>query len=74
MNTDKIQTILGAGEAVLVGAATYYTSLGPDGLNYKSPVFWAGMILAISRAVKGYYAAGTKSTDTVQPLPGEVKP
>lgn len=58
MNTDKIQTALGIGEASLVGVLDYFMHLGPDGLNWTAPTFWLGVALAMSRAVKGYFAAG----------------
>jgi len=61
MNTDRNQTLMGLGEAVLVAGATYLATVGPEGVNYHSPLFWIGMAVAISRGIKGYYAAGIQS-------------
>jgi hypothetical protein len=61
MNTDRMQTVMGIGEASLVGVMDYFMHLEPDGLNWTSPTFWLGLVLAASRAVKGYYAAGVKA-------------
>ena len=61
MNTDKLQTIMGLAEGILVSAGTYFATLTPEGVDYFSPVFWIGMAVAVSRGVKGYYAAGVKA-------------
>lgn len=61
MNTDKLQTYLGIFEGGMVGAFDYVVHLGPDGLNWKAPTFWMGVVLAVSRGVKGYFAAGVKA-------------
>lgn len=60
MNTDRLQTLMGLGEATLVGVVTYLSTMTPEGVDYHSPIFWAGALLAVSRAIKGYYSAGTK--------------
>lgn len=62
MNTDRLQTLMGLGEAALVGVMDYFVHLGPDGLNYDAPTFWIGAAIALSRGVKGYFAAGVKAT------------
>lgn len=67
ISTDKLQTYLGLFEAVLVAGISYIASLTPEGLNLKSPVFWGGLTLAISRAVKGFYAAGVKAEVVTPP-------
>ncbi len=62
LNTDRLQTIMGLGEAGLVGVMDYFVHLGPQGVDYLAPTFWLGVAIAISRAVKGYFAAGVKPT------------
>lgn len=63
MNTDKLQTIMGLFEGVLVSAGTYFATLTPEGTDYTSPIFWVGMAVAVSRGVKGYFAAGVKKAE-----------
>ncbi len=60
MNTDRLQTVMGLGEAALVGVMDYFIHAGPSGVDYTAPTFWLGIAIAASRAVKGYYAAGIK--------------
>ena len=63
MNKDTLTTILGVGQAAAVAAGTYLGTAMDDGsVNYKSPVFWLGIIAAVVMGVKGYY---TKGTDTL---------
>lgn len=61
MNTDTVQTYLGIFEGGLVGLVDYVAHLTPEGLNWKTPTFWLGVALAVSRGVKGYFAAGVKA-------------
>ena len=63
MNTDRLQTVMGVGESTLIAIVTYLSTMTPDGVDYTSPLFWIGGLLAVSRGVKSYYAAG------VQPQP-----
>lgn len=69
MNTDRLQTVMGMGEAGLVGTMDYFVHLGPNGVDYTAPTFWLGVLIAISRAVKGYFAAGVN-----EPAKEEAKP
>ncbi len=56
MNTDKITNWLGLGQAVVVAAITFYTTANQDGsVDFTSPVFWAGLVVAVFVAVKAYY-------------------
>ena len=67
MNGDRIQTVLGMLEGAGVGIIDYFAHLGPDGVNYKAPTFWVGMAIAVSRGVKGYYAAGVQAPEPPKP-------
>jgi len=69
MGTDRIQTVMGMGEAALVGTMDYFVHSGPDGIDYSAPTFWIGVLIAISRAVKGYFAAGVKPEPVKDPAP-----
>ena len=60
-NTDRFQTLMGLGEAVIVAILGSLASMGEDGLNYESPIFWGSLALSVSRAVKSYYAAGVQT-------------
>ncbi len=56
MNTDKITTWLGLGQAIVVAAITFYTTASAEGsVDLANPVFWAGLVAAAFMAVKGYY-------------------
>ena len=68
MNTDSLQTYLGLIEAALISVATFiYGAVSdPAGFNWKSPVFWIGIVLAIVRGIKGYFAAGVKPEPVVK--------
>ena len=68
MSSDRLQTVLGMGEGALVGVVDYFAHLGPDGVNYKAPTFWLGILIAISRGVKGYYAAGVQEPVPQNPV------
>ena len=64
MNTDKLQTLMGAGESLLVGIMTYVATMIPDGPEWKSTVLMVlGSLLAASRGIKGYFAAGVKKAE-----------
>lgn len=58
VNTDKLQTYLGMAKGVLIATIDYVANLTPEGLNWKSPIFWVGMGYAMVEAIKGYYAKG----------------
>lgn len=70
MNTDRLQTILGLVEAMLISAASFlYAAMSdPAGFNWKAPLFWMGLTTAVIRGVKGYYAAGVKVPTAVLAL------
>lgn len=67
ISTDRWQTYLGLLEAVLVSLITYIVTLGPEATTkYSSVLIGLGGALAVSRAVKGFFAAGVKAE--VQPV------
>lgn len=66
-DTDKLQTVLGIVEAVVIELINYFTNLTTTGeVDLTSGTFWLGTLLALSRAVKGYFAAGVKPKEDVQ--------
>jgi len=66
-DTDKLQTIMGIVEAVVIELINYFTHLATTGeVDFTSGTFWLGTLLALSRAVKGYFAAGIKPKEEVQ--------
>jgi hypothetical protein len=62
MNTDTVQTVLGLVEAAIISASgiVYAAMADPAGFQWKSPVLWTTLVLAVIRGVKGYFAAGVK--------------
>lgn len=68
LDTDKIQTYMGFGEAILIGIIDYlvHAHAVSGGFEWDSPTFWGGITLAVSRAVKGYFAAGVKDKEEVK--------
>lgn len=69
MNTDRLQTALGALEAAVIAGMDALIHMGKDGvLDWQAPTFWIGIGLAGLRAFKSYYAAGIK-LDTNDPKP-----
>lgn len=67
MNGDRIQTVMGIGEGVLVAVIDYFAHLGPGGVDYTAPTFWLGIAVAASRGVKGYFAAGVQAPEPPKP-------
>ena len=68
MNKDTLTTVLGIGQAAAVAIGTYIGTAMDDGsINYKSPVFWLGLVVAAFMGVKGYYTKGT-DTPTTPPV------
>lgn len=61
MNSEKLVTYLGLGQAVVTAGVTYWATAQQDGsLDLKSPMFYAGMAIAVFMAVKAYYTEGSK--------------
>lgn len=58
LNTDSLQTWLGLFEALVIATIDYVMHLTGDNLDWQSGTFWAGLALALSRGIKGYYSAG----------------
>lgn len=58
MNTTSLQTYLGMAKGIIVAAIDYTITATPEGINWSSPLFWAGMVYAVIEGIKGYYAAG----------------
>lgn len=61
ISTDRWQTILAIGQAVLVSVAAYLTSLKDGELQWDAPQLWVGIVYAAIQGIKGYYAAGVKA-------------
>ncbi|MDH4235615.1 MAG: hypothetical protein OEW25_09990 [Nitrospira sp.] len=69
MNTDRLQTLLGAIEAAVIAGLGALINVGESGaVDWQAPTFWIAIGLAALRAFKSYYAAGIKlGTNTPQP-------
>ena len=60
--SDTIATLIGIGQAMAVSGADFMAHLGPDGLNWKTPLFWIGLVMAMLAGLQGYYS--NKGTST----------
>lgn len=56
MNTDKITNWLGLAQGVAIAVVDFYTTSNADGsVNWSSPIFYVGLVVAALVAVKAYY-------------------
>lgn len=59
MSTTTLTTLIGLGKAMLAAVITAIMTATDEGtLNFKSPIFWMGIIFAAFEAAKGYYTQG----------------
>ena len=56
MSNDVKTNWLGLAQAIGIAAIDFYTTANADGsVNWKNPVFWIGMLVAVLVAVKAFY-------------------
>lgn len=58
MNTTKLTTALGIGQAIGVAVADYLTHTNMEGGALKQPTFWIGLAIATAMGLKGYFTQG----------------
>lgn len=64
MDTTKMTSWLGLAQAVGIAVVDFYTTANADGsVNWSSPIFWVGLIVAVLVAVKAYFTQGTKPVE-----------
>ncbi len=69
INTDRLQTILGALEGFIIGASgVIYAAISaiPKGgtFDWRSPVLWGALVLGGIRGIKSYFAKGIDTPPT----------
>lgn len=64
MNTTRLTTVLGIGQAIGVAVADYLTHTNMEGGALKQPTFWIGLAIAAAMGLKGYF---TKGIDVKKP-------
>ena len=66
MSTTSLNTLIGFAKALVAAIVTFIMTATDEGtLNFKSPMFWLGMLFAIFEAAKGYYTKGIDVTPAV---------
>lgn len=58
MNTTRLTTVLGIGQAIGVAVADYLTHTSMEGGALKQPTFWIGLAIAAAMGLKGYFTQG----------------
>lgn len=69
---DTMATVIGMAQAMAVSIADFMAHLGPNGLNWKAPLFWIGLVMAALAGLQGYYSnRGGTSTQVVAKQTGD---
>lgn len=58
MNTTKLTTVIGIGQAIGVAVVDYLTHTNMEGGALKQPTFWIGLAIAAAMGLKGYFTQG----------------
>lgn len=58
MNSTRLTTVLGIGQAIGVAVADYLTHTNMEGGALKQPTFWIGLAIAAAMGLKGYFTQG----------------
>jgi len=67
MNTTRLTTLLGIGQAVGVAVADYLTHTNMEGGALKQPTFWIGLAIAAAMGLKGYFTQGIEVKKAEEP-------
>ena len=60
--SDTIATLIGIGQAIAVSIGNFLVNSGPNGLDWTSPAFIIGLVIAALAGLQGYYS--NKGTST----------